>query len=393
MRLWGVFFIFFLFLFPITAIKAATLYLSPNSAELNRGDTLKLSMRLDVDEDECVNAIDGTVSYTDNIEPVDISRGNSIMSIWVEEPKIDRQNRTITFAGGIPNGYCGRIVGDPRLTNNIVDILFQSPGLVIGGNQGTSSVEAKVEIADATQVFLNDGYGSLAPLQRFGATVALGPEAGGVLKNEWGAIVEADTRPPEPFGISLDRSTNAFSNRYFITFNTTDKQSGLDHYEVMEEPLSDSTLFRWGRADAPWLETRSPYVLKDQSLNSTIRVRALDKAGNEYIATLVPDESQRTISNQQLITQLAVGVSGLVLVLLLVAGWFFYRRRRSTRLEATSAAVTTENQVDVAVVTAVADSVTAIKAKPKKPRSSKKDDNDSKWYVDYSIQTIGTYTY
>ncbi len=317
----------FFFLMLLQPVHAATLYLSPTTAELNRGDSVKLSLRLDVDQDECVNAIDGVISYTDNIEPVDISRGLSIMSIWVEEPVINRVDRTITFAGGIPNGYCGRIVGDPRLTNNIIDIVFQSPGLVIGNKQGTSSEMARVEVTDATQAYLNDGFGTRTVVQNLGADIALKPSPGGQIQNEWGDIVARDEQPPEEFSITLERTQNAFSNDYFITFNTTDKQSGIDHYEVIEEPLSEFWDFRWGAEDAPWIEARSPYVLKDQSLNSTIRVRAIDKAGNEYIATFIPDEAARTLSLNQLV---AIGVSLGTLILLIVTAIvvLLYRRRR-----------------------------------------------------------------
>ncbi len=312
------------------ATQAATLYLSPSTALLHRGDSIKLSLRLDVDRDECVNAIDGVISYSENIEPTDISRGASIMSMWVEEPIIDREARTITFAGGIPNGYCGRIVGDPRLTNNIVDLIFQSPGFVVGNKQGTSSDIARVEVSEDTQVYLNDGFGTRTNVNRYGAEIALDAKAGTEIQNPWNDAVVNDQQAPEEFSISLERTENAFSNRYFITFNTTDKQSGLDHYEVIEEPLTDFWSFRWGGTDAPWIETRSPYVLKDQSLNSTVRVRAIDKAGNEYIANLVPDESQRRLTTESLVVLSALSV----LVCLVALGgclWYFLRRRSRAR--------------------------------------------------------------
>lgn len=310
--------------------SAATLYLSPTSVEVNRSDTVTLSLRLDVDRDECVNAIDATISYTDNIEPIDISRGSSIMSIWVEEPVINRDNRTITFAGGIPNGYCGRIVGDPRLTNNIIDLVFQSPGFVIGRGQGTTSDMARVDVAEETQVYLNDGFGTRAAVDGYGADIILNPAMGNTLSNPWNDVILNDNQPPEEFSIALERTPNAYSNRYFITFNTTDKQSGIDHYEVMEEPLSDFWSFRWGAADAPWVETRSPYILKDQSLHSTIRVRAIDKAGNEYVATLVPDEGVRTIPRDGIVVVGGAGLIAVTLLLSLITILIFrHRRKRS----------------------------------------------------------------
>ncbi len=310
---------------------AATLYLSPTTAELNRGDSIKLSLRLDVDEDECVNAIDGVLSYTENVEPIDISRGASIMSIWVEEPVINRDARTITFAGGIPNGYCGRIVGDPRLTNNIVDVVFQSPGFVVGGGSSTTSSMGRVEVAEATQVYLNDGYGTRTTLNRYGVDLTLNTSVGSAIANPWGDIIARDDQAPEAFSVMLERTPNAFSNDWFITFNTTDKQSGIDHYEVMEEPLSDFWSFRWGEVTAPWIEARSPYVLKDQSLNSTIRVRAIDKAGNEYLAVLVPEEAQRTMTMNALLVYAAI-TAGIVSLMMVIGGYLYVRRRRAREL-------------------------------------------------------------
>jgi hypothetical protein len=314
------------FLFFAMQTNAATLYMDPNTTELNRGDTLKVSIRLDTDPDECVNVIDGVISYSDNIQVVDISRGASIMSMWVEEPVIDASNHTITFAGGIPNGYCGRIAGDPRLTNVLVDLLVQSPGFVIGSSADTN--QAEITFGEQTQILLNDGLGTRADTSLYGATIALSKNAGPSIVNEWGDIVSADEIEPEGFSVVLERTTNAYSNRYFIVFNTTDKQSGIDHYELIEESLSESKLFSWGREDAPWREIKSPYVLKDQSLNSTIRVKAIDKAGNETIAVLLPDEAQRTIPDEvKILFAVIVGLVGVGVIAGIIL--LVFRRRRS----------------------------------------------------------------
>jgi hypothetical protein len=321
----------FLF-FVIPSAHAATLYLDPNQAQLNRGDSLTVSVRLDTQEGECVNAVDGVITYTENIQPVDISRGNSIFSMWVEEPKINKENRTITFAGGIPNGYCGRIPGDPRLTNNIVDLVFQSPGLQIGSSNSGDTVT--VNFDPQTTIYLNDGFGSIASTTFFGSTIALTRQAGPAISNPWQEKVVNDDIFPEAFSITLERTPNAFSNNYFITFNTTDKQSGIDHYEVIEEPLDSKNLFGWGAETAPWIEAKSPYVLEDQSLNSTIRVRALDKAGNEYIATYVPNEAERRISTENIISiGVLVAVGILILALLVVSYTYFRNKRRKKQQE------------------------------------------------------------
>lgn len=312
--------------FVAQPVLAATLYMDPNQAELKRGDTIRVSVRLDAGDNECVNVVDATITYSENIEPVDISRGQSILSMWVEEPKINKDKHTITFAGGIPNGYCGRIPGDPRLTNNVVDLLFQSPGMQIGNSKNGN--EVAIDFTPETQVLLNDGLGTIANTKLFGSKISLTKDAGTEIINPWQETVKNDKILPEKFSISLEHTTNAYSNDYFIVFNTTDKQSGIDHYEVIEEPLSSKNLFGWGASTAPWSKVRSPYVLQDQSLNSTIRVKAIDKAGNEYIAVYLPDVSKRTFSkdNKIIISILIVAgtlfLSGLGLLIV------FYRRRK-----------------------------------------------------------------
>lgn len=324
----------FLFLLQVTLVEAASLYISPNSTTLYRGDNERFTVRLDVSEDQCVNAVDAVVQYSDNIEPVDVSTGGSIFSIWIEEPTIDRENRTVSFAGGIPNGYCGRIDGDPRLTNGLVDIIFQSPGFMIGGGgNGTSSDEATLSFADSTAAYLNDGFGTQIPIETYGTSIELIHSAGSSVQNDWVDYVNEDVDAPNAFSINLETTSNAFSGDYFITFNTSDKQSGVSYYEVMEEPLDEANFFRWGSEGAPWIETRSPYVLKDQSLNSTIYVRAVDKAGNEYMAVLVPDEELRTISTQAILGYVVMAFGAVTVVVVLGATAYVVRRRLCSRAE------------------------------------------------------------
>lgn len=317
-------FVFSLFLVFPGVSSAALLYLDPDIADIHRGDTVTLSLRLDTDEDECINTVDVVVEYDPTIRAVDVSRGESILNIWVEDPVINEENHTITFAGGIPGGYCGRIAGDPSLTNIITELVFRSPGFNIGGDERES---ARVWLSDVSQVLLHDGFGSKAPLRTQGATLNLLDTAGSSVEDEWLLRVQNDTTPPAPFSITLANDDSAFSGKYFITFNTQDKQSGIDHYEVMEEPFKDFNLFKWGAADAPWERAESPYVLEDQSLNSTIRVRAIDKAGLETLSTLVPDEAMRSLPFNSLLT---IGVVVIAALMILgFVGFALWRRKQS----------------------------------------------------------------
>lgn len=310
------------FLWMGADVQAASLYIDPYESEIYPGDSISLSVRLDTEEGECVNVIDAVIEYDPELVAVDVSRGDSIMPIWVEDPKIDKNNRLVTFAGGIPNGYCGRIAGDPRLTNVIAELIMQAPTLSI--SIGDTDDLGEIKFRPETKVLLNDGLGSEAPLTTYGSKLLLNDKPRNEPINEWNSRVAEDVTAPQSFSIALTSDPSIYNGRYFITFNTTDKQSGIDHYEIMEEPIDDFNLFGWGAADAPWTIERSPYLLKDQSLNSTIRVKAVDKSGNEYIAVYVPEESQRGLSDRE-IARTGMFVSGLIIILVTVIAVAYYR--------------------------------------------------------------------
>ncbi|MCA9366649.1 hypothetical protein KC887_00085 [Candidatus Kaiserbacteria bacterium] len=290
--------------------QASSLYLDPATATINPGDTIKVAVRLDTNEEagECINAVDGVVNVSDNLELLDVSIGSSIFSMWVEQPTINKASHQVTFAGGIPNGYCGRVEGDPRLSNVITELIVRAPL----GNTASGTV-GDISFAPESTVYLNDGFGTPASPQLYNSLVTITDTPGSEINDEWKLAVEEDTVPPAWFAILLSQNP---AGKYVVSFNSTDKQTGVDHYEVMEQPLEQFGTFTWGRANAPWVTARSPYELKDQSLNSAIYVKAIDKAGNETISTLVPETSMRTLSTNRLLSFVLWGV----LAVLLVAG-------------------------------------------------------------------------
>jgi hypothetical protein len=84
-----------------------------------------------------------------------------------------------------------------------------------------------------------------------------------------------DKTPPEPFELAIAQDPTVFDGKYFLSFYTTDKISGIDYFEIKE-----------GKED--FKRITSPYVLEDQALESKIIVKAVDKAGNERAAEFVP---------------------------------------------------------------------------------------------------------
>ena len=149
----------------------------------------------------------------------------------------------------------------------------------------------RVDVADDSEILLNDGQGTKAEALYRGTDVIIGSGTG--TANAWLDEMRTDTTAPEPFTIELDREPTAYNGKYFIAWSTTDKQSGIDHYEVLETDPWKFGFFSFfnGERRAFWTRAESPYVLQDQNLRSKILVKAVDKIGNEQIAMLEPETS------------------------------------------------------------------------------------------------------
>jgi hypothetical protein len=264
-------------IFPIS-VFGATLYLEPKEGEYQLGDHFGVKIRLGP-EGECINTISVDLSFPNDILILEgIDFGESIITIWVDKPSsfdIKKLNETgkIHFSGGIPGGYCGRIQGDPGLTNMVAEFRFYIPSMIVGEAKEESG---EIKILESSQVFLNDGKGTLTKLNFQNSKIKILPTVGGRL-NEWREKLLKDTTPPEPFEIQIQRNLSIFNGKYFIVFYTTDKETGVDYYMIKE-----------GERD--WKVAKSPYLLENQNLDEEIKVKAVDIAGNETIATLYPEK-------------------------------------------------------------------------------------------------------
>jgi len=270
----AVIFSFSLLAFTLAApVFAVVLYLEPSEGQYYQGDTFIINLKIDVEE-ECINTVKADLIFSqDALEAVDFSRGKSILTLWLEEPKINREKGIISFIAGIPGGYCGVIPGDIGESNLLGKIIFQAKE--ISGEQ----FSAEIKFLDDSQVLLNDGLGTPAELKTKEANFMVLSGKGEVPIEEWKEKLEKDNIPPEPFEIKITRDPDIFDGKYFIVFHTTDKQTGIDYYEIKE-----------GKAD--WQRGESPYLLRDQKLTGIIKVRAVDKAGNERTAEWRPERKE-----------------------------------------------------------------------------------------------------
>jgi hypothetical protein len=315
------------FFVPVSA-QAISIYFDPPEKDVHLGDTFVLNMRID-NEDECVNATDMTIKYDNSVmSAVDVGRGESLITLWIEPPVIDNAAGTITFVGGIPGGYCGRIVGDPGLSNLLAKLVFSTSGLNLDTQVGDVG---EVVIGEESQVLLNDGFGTQAVFNTASSTITILERRSFVL-NEWVDEIQNDTIPPEAFVVELHRDPGVEGNKFFITFSTNDKQSGIDHYEVFESSLNNPGYEEKTQKPAQWRVIESNeqyYVLRDQTLNSKVIVKAVDKAGNEQIAELGDkDASSNPVAMFGTLEKVLMAMIGLGVVIILLGTVLFFRRRK-----------------------------------------------------------------
>jgi len=287
-------------LFPGVSL-AAKLYFEPSAGNYYQGDNFMVSVRIDPNA-ECVNTVKAIIGFPQDIlEAVDFSQGNSILTLWIKNPEISQDSGQISFIGGTPGGFCGRLAGDPEKSNLLGKIIFQVKKLNISDKN-----TATINFLTDSQVLLNDGFGTPANLVGQNAVFNILSGAAKTPKTEWQEELNKDNISPESFKINILRDPSIFNNKYFIVFSTTDKQTGVDFYEVKEGKKE------WKRA------TTSPYLLEDQSLSSIIKVKARDRAGNE-----------RIIERQPLRKPMFYWLIVLVLMLGVITRWFLKKRLKS----------------------------------------------------------------
>ena len=186
---------------------------------------------------EDINALEGTLVLPESVHVREIQTGNSVILMWVEEPR--QTGNIITFAGITPGGFEGVY-----------------PVFTINGEFDEEDLErVRFESINALK---NDGSGASVPVKMSLSLIAF----------------KGDIEPPEDFRPVVASNPNVFDGEYFLVFATQDKGSGIDRYEVREG--------RWGF----FREVESPYLLKYQRLDRDVYVKAIDNAGNERVAVL-----------------------------------------------------------------------------------------------------------
>ena len=248
--------------------SAAEIIFQPQNLTVPQPQSFTVTLTLNT-EGENLNAVDGTVLVSKELgEDITVTDSGSVITYWVNRPQYDPTTRTVKFSGTIPGGFTGT-----------TGILFS---LVIGPYAGDKLSNA-VSVTNL-HAYLNDGLGTQAKISSRNVVLGEGSSPVDSALTEQLYIDEAtrpDDIPPEVFSPQVSRDDRVYNGQWFINFSTTDKQSGIDHYEIQET--------RTGRLDAgKWKVASSPYVLNDQELHSYIYIIAVDRQGNERVIKVFP---------------------------------------------------------------------------------------------------------
>jgi hypothetical protein len=253
-------------LLPYPAL-ASRIYFETDRADFFVGDTVLVSVRIDT-EGKDINTVEGTVrlGYEGNeIAIAGINTAGSLFSLWPNKPMPSDDNTSISFVGGSPGGL---LATDAVLFNLALKLNEPGPLTLSPRSMG---------------VYLNDGKGTKDKVNVTDFTLRVAPQTEGVpTTDDVASILLQDKTPPAAFEPMIGRDPALFENRSFVSFFTTDAESGIAYYEVQE-------------GNSAFVQAESPYALQDQTLRGPLRVKAVDRAGNEKVVKFKPTAPVSTI--------------------------------------------------------------------------------------------------
>lgn len=263
-------------------VHASGMQMDIGSSAYDLQDTFYVDVYLATDGSS-INAVEASVRFDqENLAIVDIRDADSIVNFWIEK---STGPGLISFSGIIPGGFHGS-------RGKVVSLLFET----------IASGEASIALEGAS-AFANDGAGTREPISSQEKLINISKK---ISPNTDADIYSSDKYPPETFRPEVSRSDSVFDNQWFLSFSTTDKDSGISHYLIKEARFRALMFFkRWAVVD-------SPYVLHNQSRTSFIAIKAVDKAGNQTTERVYPK------NKKPLLEKVAVGLGFCAVVILML---------------------------------------------------------------------------
>jgi hypothetical protein len=249
----------FIFIF-FMAIKTEAVIMSfetpKNRTSLN--EEFYIDLLLDTEGDS-INAIEGNIkSIGGGLSFIKAENGKSMMDLWVQKPEII--NSSIVFAGISTNGFSGVI--DPFNKNKKI------PGLI---TRLFFKSNRAGEILFTTSDFTlnkNDGYGTEVIAPAISLSMVVNNQE---YIEEENIEIQNDSLPQ--IEASIVQDINLYNNKHVLIFEAKDKENGIDKVLIKE-------------GNKNWKEIKSPYLLKDQSRQSIIVLKAINHSGQSTLISI-----------------------------------------------------------------------------------------------------------
>jgi hypothetical protein len=211
-----------------------------------------------------VNAITVVVPIPQGLEFNGSSDANSIVSLWIEKPKLNEKHELV-LSGLIPGGYASQ--------NGKMTTIYLK-----GDLPGSYKILASKDSA----AYLHSEDGKSDTVTSKAATLTL---ADGIQNT---TEVE-DSTPPEDFTAVYVQLGEGETAPWAVAFETQDKGSGIKEYQIAESDKSYKTTDAKGLSTLEWKVVTSPAELADQSRTSNVYVKAIDRNGNERVSRLTTE--------------------------------------------------------------------------------------------------------
>ena len=260
--------IVFLFLISSGWASAAKLSLDTNSKNLEIGQKFDVVVQLDA-QGQSINAVEGKLTFPENLEVALINDGGSIINYWIQKPSVS--GNSITFSGITPGGFNGSLSSDLKETK--AGELFSVQFITV--SQGA----VQIGFSDV-KILLNDGKGTEATTSSALLQLAISQNA-----------VVSTTTPesqnvsyPEFSAFQIYSDSQMTDGKNILIFNAQDKTSGINHYEVRERKTLGFLSLDFSKSD--WIVAQSPYILRNQTLKSSVYIKAVNNSGQETIVVI-----------------------------------------------------------------------------------------------------------
>jgi len=327
--LWCLVLIFAVLNIPLTVRAEAFLYLAPLNENFDTGEEIVVSVKVDTGGMP-INVVKTTLHFPqDKLAVIDISKDNSIFSLWPEEPKFSNESGEISFLGGAPQpGFTGKdgqiiAIKFKAKERGIAVFSFGESAILASDGKGTNIFSYAKEsrytinkpapaISSSTHSDQEKWYSNNnlelhweLPSDILEVSFALdkisdtqadkisdGRVDSKIYNNlddgiyyfhlrakddlDWSSTrhfaIHIDAAPSDPFEITVNNEGDPTNPRPILYFEAIDKTSGIDYYRV-EFENGDSVIL----ANPAIIKYQLPLQLP--GIHSII-VRAFDKAGN-----------------------------------------------------------------------------------------------------------------